>query len=377
MEPKGADSPEGAVDQLFAAVSDLDLEDMIATLDPTEAEALQRYAPLFLDEAQIELDDVGLEWAITDTAYTVTGDGSRRSVAIDSLTFDATIPDEGTVHAEFKDGCVTATGGLDGDVEEISWCIDDTTDSIFEGAGIGDDEAAKRLFEVLDEALADYEPGGVAVHEVDGAWYVSPIRTYFDAFNDLLAALDVDELREIIGAGSDFVESVFEGTIFDNGNLIDESFELPADEAADDVPGEATDEATDEATEDASTLDAYTLCFEEIDAASGVACMNAGIAAGTIDPVFVAPHFRFAECGVAETYWSDIYSLGDADFVAMVEGASPCFLNLIATGQVESWEVASELVAPQCLEGKNWYTTYEEDYNDRFYDCVAKVRESL
>lgn len=371
VEPAGADSPEAALDQLFAAVSSLDLEEMIATLDPSEAEALQRYAPLFLDDAQSELDDAGIEWSISDTAYTVTGDGSRRSVAVDALTFDATIADLGTVHAELADGCVTATADLDGESEEVTWCTDDATDSMFEGMGIGDDEAAKRLFEVLDEALADYEPGGVAVHEVDGAWYVSPIRSYFDIFNDLLGALDADELRDIVDAGSDFFDSLVD----DFGDPFSESLDLPLDESTDDTDVEFPDAGGDPM--DDGSMDAYSACFSELDAAAGVACLNAGVAAGTIDPMFVQPHFRFAECGVAEAYWSDIYSMSDAEFVALVEGASPCFLDLVASGQVEAWEVASELLAPQCLEGKNWYTTYEEDYNDRFYECTSKVRDSL
>jgi hypothetical protein len=359
VEPAGADSPEGALDQLFDAVSTLDLEGMIATLDPSEAEAMQRYAPLFLDEAQSELDDAGIDWSISDTAYTVTGEGSRRSVAVDALTFDATIADLGTIRAELADGCVTATADLDGQTEEVSWCTDDATDSVFEGMGIGDDEAAIRLFEVLDEAFADYEPGGVAVHEVDGAWYVSPIRSYFDIFNDLLGALDADELRDIVDAGSDFVDSLVD----DFGDPFSDSLDLPMD------PG-------DDSSGDAS-MDAYSACFGELDAAAGVACLNAGVAAGTIDPAFVSPHFRFTECGVAEAYWSDIYSMSDAEFVALVEAASPCFLDIVASGRAEAWEVASELLAPQCLEGKNWYTTYEEDYNDRFYECTAKVRDSL
>ena len=38
-------------------VDDLDLEALIASLNPNEAEALQRYAPMFIDEAQAGLDE--------------------------------------------------------------------------------------------------------------------------------------------------------------------------------------------------------------------------------------------------------------------------------------------------------------------------------
>ncbi len=373
VEAKGASSPEGAVQQMVDAVSDIDLEGMIATLDPTEAEALQRYAPMFLSDAQAELDDVGIDWAITDTTFTVSGDGSRRTVAIDTLTFDATVPDIGTVRAELKDGCVKATGELDGETQEFSACQGDAAGSVFDGFGFGDDAAAQKMFDVAEEALADYEGAGIAVHEVDGEWYVSPLRSGFDAYNGLLGALDADELRDIIAAGRDFAESV-DGTILDGGDGFELPDELPIELPVDD----GTASGTTVPTEDDADFDAYSACFQETDAAAGVACLNEGVVAGTIDPLFVSPQFRFPECGIAEAYWnSEIYSLPDADFIALVEAASPCFLDLVATGQLEAWEVPTELVAPQCLEGKNWYATNEDDYNTRVFDCAAAVSSAL
>ncbi len=79
VTPAGGDSPEAAMDVLLDAVEDLDLEAMIAALDPDEAQALQRYAPLFLDDAQAELDasldESPLDVSITDRSYTVDGSG--------------------------------------------------------------------------------------------------------------------------------------------------------------------------------------------------------------------------------------------------------------------------------------------------------------
>ena len=60
VTPDGGDSPEAAMDAILDAVEDLDLEAMIAALDPDEMQALQRYAPLFLDDAQAELDEAGV-----------------------------------------------------------------------------------------------------------------------------------------------------------------------------------------------------------------------------------------------------------------------------------------------------------------------------
>ncbi len=378
VEAKGASTPEGAVQQMIDAVSDLDLEVIIATLDPSEAEALQRYAPVFLNEAQAQLDDVGLDWAITDTTFTVSGDGSRRSVAIDTLVFDATVPDIGTVRAELKDGCLKATAEFDGEIQEFSACRGDAAGSVFGGFGFGDDgfgddAAGQKMFDVAEEAFADYEGAGISVHEVDGEWYVSPLRSGFDAYNGLLGALDADELRDIIAAARDFTESL-DGNILDGGDGFELPDELPIELPIDD--GTATGSTV--ATEDDAEFDAYSTCVQEVDAAAGVACLNAGVVAGTIDPLFVSPQFRFPECGVAEAYWdSEVYSLPDAEFIALVEAASPCFLDLVATGQLEAWEVPTELVAPQCLEGKNWYATNEEDYNTRVFDCAAAVTSAL
>ncbi len=60
----GADTPDGAVQAIFDAVDDLDLEALIAALNPNEAEALQRYAPMFIDEAQRALDDLDAKVAV-------------------------------------------------------------------------------------------------------------------------------------------------------------------------------------------------------------------------------------------------------------------------------------------------------------------------
>ena len=81
VEPAGADTPEGALDSMLTAIGDLDLERMIALLNPNEAQALQRYAPLFLDDAQGALDDVGVEIKVSGGEYDVTGGGDTRQVA--------------------------------------------------------------------------------------------------------------------------------------------------------------------------------------------------------------------------------------------------------------------------------------------------------
>ena len=48
------------------------------------------------------------------------------------------------------------------------------------------------------------------------------------------------------------------------------------------------------------------------------------------------------------------------------------------SGAVESWNVPSELLAPECLEGRNWYTVSDDsDYTTRFFDCTAEALADL
>jgi hypothetical protein len=376
IAPAGADSPEGAVDALLGHVSDLDLEGVIADLDPTELAALQRYAPLFLDDAQDATDDAGIEWGVHNVSYSVEGSGDRRSIGIDHLEFRATdgvdlgSGDEASVVYDL--GCFDITLGGDtqhacpGDLASLNEAIDDLGDG-------EDTEALRDLADVYERAFADYDPTGIAVHEVDGRWFVSPLRSMADSVDAVLSALDADELSDLIDAA----RTAFENTIgsIDLGDPLDGLDVGGLDVGGLDVGG--LDDGTDgTATDDG--FDALTVCYAAADAAAGVQCFQDGIADGTIDPTFVSVPIRHPECGVAETYWGGLFGLSDEEFVTLITDASPCFLQLIASGEISSWEVPDELLAPECVEGRNWYTAFDdEEYNTRVFECAAKVRGSL
>ena len=110
---------------IFDAVDDLDLRGLIASLNPNEAEALQRYAPMFLGGAQDSLDDLDAKIDFSDTAFTVTGDGDRRTVSVDTST-SRPRPTAEDVSIESKDGCMVITSG-------------DTTTDTCQAAGTVDD----------------------------------------------------------------------------------------------------------------------------------------------------------------------------------------------------------------------------------------------
>ncbi|HEY5422473.1 MAG TPA: hypothetical protein VIK05_03320, partial [Ilumatobacteraceae bacterium] len=90
----GSETPEDAVRTMFDAITDLDLEGLIGALNPNEAEALQRYAPMFLDDASISIDEVDPGIQISDMKFSVSGSGDRRSVTVDAATIKAGTGDD-------------------------------------------------------------------------------------------------------------------------------------------------------------------------------------------------------------------------------------------------------------------------------------------
>ena len=365
----GADSPEAAMTSLLQAVSDQDLGAALGMLDPEEFEALQRYAPLFLDEAQQEIDAVGLQWSISDVSVIATGSGDRRSVEVPALTFRAEV-DGSSAEVRFADGCYTAI--VDG--ETMDGCSGDASgagsalDSL---GGDGLDPSVATFANEVDAAFGDLVASGIAVHEVGGRWYVSPMRTGFDGMNSVLAALDRGEISSIASSFGD-VMSWLVGGLDDGLGLgafgdvagldpfgIDEQIDF----------GDMTGDMTGDTGMAEGGLDALNACYG-LGASDGPQCIVDGIAAGTIDPTFAPVTAAHPECGVAAVYWSDMYSLSDADFTAMITAASPCFLDLVARGEVDAFVVPSELLAPQCAQGLNIYTATSDQANS-FYECAA------
>lgn len=357
---EGADSPEGAVDAMLEAVSDLDIERMIALLDPAEAEALQRYAPLFVEEAQAGLEAAGLTWSITDTAYTVSdrGSGSQQFVFIDSVSFSGSY--QGIELSMIAaDGCATFV--MDG--QDLEFCPGSEAESSefmdawfdlfgLDATGLEPSPAVTDLVETVAEAFADAEPSGIAVHEVNGAWYVSPIGWFMASLDSGLDALDRRELGDVV----DGYRTVFEEML----------------QAIEDAESAFEDEFDDEF--DYTALDK---CYEEVEASAGVACALEGLAAGTIDPVLVDAPVRFPECGGAQEYWTGLWDMSDEDYIALVERVSPCLLALVESGAVEVWELPMEIIAPECTEGRNWYSSTDDEYDTRFSDCAWARADEL
>jgi hypothetical protein len=195
VTPIGGDSPEDAFDAFLDGVEGLDLEIVIATLNPDEFQALQRYAPTFLADAQDELDravtDAGVSVSIADPECSVTGSGDTRSLTIDSFRVDVTAEGE-TVTVEFEDHCWRVSGrGEELDSCELAEAVP-TLDEMY------DDSAPIRDFlTTVEESFSEYENPGFIIKQVDGQWYVSPFATGSEQVLAVLCALDREELDTI------------------------------------------------------------------------------------------------------------------------------------------------------------------------------------
>jgi len=391
----GADSPEAAFDLMLDRIEALDVAGMIRDLNPGEAAALQRYAPLFLDDAEAALAEAPpFELAISDRRFHVEGDGEQRTVIIDGLTINASGEDEFTgerhsIEVRLEGGCTHATI----DDEQFDVCAGDTSSIPEVDEFLAESPAIDAFVDSLGRALADIEPIGIEMREYDGAWYVSPTATYTEAMLAVLRALDRQELDELIAlygpAADEFFNQIFGGfgeyeshaeestyDDFSSDGYSSDSLEVPVslpDMTADDSYYQVSDEASGEMSGEASAEAAgWERCYNELGVTEATACFDEYVATGEIDESFIPVALRFPECGYAEASWSgDLYSMSDADFVATVESARPCFLALVAAGTIQEYDLPTEIAHLECFEGRNWYNVFDDaEYDTRYYACL-------
>lgn len=353
----GGDSPEAAVDRLLDAVEQLDLSGIIAVLDPAEAAALQRYAPLFIDDADAELAEVPLEWRIDVRDFRVEGDGGQRTVFVDAI--GVTGEAEGiTFRFAFEGDCVR--GEFDGEsFEECGGATDAELESI-----LADAPAVEAFVASVEEAFADFEPVGIELRERDGAWFVSPLATSSEAMLAVVRALDRSEIDTLVTDGEAAFEEIVDlflgGFGFDDDILDDGLFD-------DDI---LDDGMSDGGMSDGDT--ALNLCYEEPTAAGALACFETAVAAGEIEPFEVPTVLAYPECGLAEIWWEGgLWSASDEEFAAALDVAVPCFGALVDSGELDEWMMPFEVEHADCFEGRNWYNEYDDDaYLARVDACI-------
>jgi hypothetical protein len=160
----GADDAEGAVKEMVQAAINSDAERVIELLPPDEMGALHDAGPALLEEMGSPPPS-GVEVTKLETDVTDAESGGMK-VMLSEIEVVA----EGETYKVKKDGdCYSAEG--EGETQKL--CADDFAAEMG-GTGMSPD---------LQQALTNLASGlmkntGVVATEVDGKWYVSPLRTY-------------------------------------------------------------------------------------------------------------------------------------------------------------------------------------------------------
>lgn len=232
----GGDTPERTITSLIGALEHGDIATSIGMMDPEEMSALYDYAPLFLDEAQTTVDEFlesaradGWVWSVDDVLVSAVTDGNLATVTIDSFEFNATGPHGSTIEVQFSpeqtlvstddgygftyrvevaDGCTTmSTNDEYSGPETQTFC----NDEMFAGLGI------EGLMTGGIGRLGTVQ-GGLVLREVDGRWFVSPVRSGSAALMSMLESLDAESLASTVDGFVELMNDPFgQSEVFSNG----------------------------------------------------------------------------------------------------------------------------------------------------------------
>ena len=377
VSPAGADTPEGALDNMLNAISGLDIEGVIAGLNPNEAEALQRYAPLFIDDAQSALDDANAKVELSGAKYDVTGSGDERQVALTAVTAKVTT-DGQSAELSLKDGCVTGkSGDQTFDTCDAQNGVDQTIDDQLSQLGVDDSTDIKTFIDDAQKAFSDFSMHGVVVNKVDGKWYVSPIGTSFELMLSTLRALDRDEIDTLIEDGKKLVESftsIAGETTSDSGT--DDSNTATTDDSGtsttDDSGTSNTDDSGTSNTDDAgaSNSDWYS-CLNQ-PSAEAAKCIDDGVQSGAFDATLIPAPYLYPDCGLFDYYNSEaLYSDTPEDFFAQISKGASCIVAAAAADGIDLSSNTPEFVKPECFAKVNPYNASgDPDEYQKAFDCA-------
>ena len=247
---------------------------------------------------------------------------------------------------ELRDGCwiVNVPDG-----EETNSCdsADEmpALDDVFE-----DPEAIEDFLADVREAFADYENPGFVVREVDGSWYFSPIATGDRAAARRRPGADPRGDRGAAGAASTT---------------------SPRRSSSSSTRSRRSrrDDGEDDGRPGGGVLDRVRRDGRRRRASRRWSPTARSTATD------VPWYLRYPECGLADLGWNgEYYSLPDDEFAATVDDAAPCFQELVDSGEADELDLPVELLNPECLLGRNWYTATDDDYLKEFEECAFGLK---
>jgi hypothetical protein len=344
IEPVGASSPEEALDNLIQAGAGLDALGALATLNPNEAEAFQRYAPLIADASNELMDAQDVRVDVSNAKYTVSGSGDTRQVGIESINLDISGGGQSAT-VELADGCLRVDTP---DANPINLCsssadLDQDISGYLTDAGFTDTQPFEDLINDTRAAFEGFSDDGVVVKKVDGKWYVSPISTGFEFVLSMMRALDRDEIDTLVNDVSNVIDS-FLGQAF----------------------GSVDDPAADE-TDFSSWFD----CLSETDSTAQQQCIADGVAGGQYSTQDIPAPLLYPECGLFDYYAGyDLYTDSVEDFFATIEPGGQCIIDAAAADSLDLTYLTPEFVKPECFTEVTPYDYANEKYGEAS-DCVS------
>ncbi len=203
IAPVGSGSPEAAVDALIKQATAGNLEGVIAVTSPEEMGVLHDYGKLLIqqsDAGSLSSDVTDLGVTVDNVSWTTSEVTGGTKVSLASLTLTA----EGQTVTLTRDAAANSVTLKVPDQPEVT--LDETTiDSYLTeamGSGSGSGDLDPQLLEIIKREFKQVIGLGVVTVEVDGQWYVSPVRSFSDVFVSLLKGLepgDVDYLISLSG----------------------------------------------------------------------------------------------------------------------------------------------------------------------------------
>lgn len=217
LQATGASTPQGAVQDLFNDVANLDLGGLVADLPPDEMAALDAYAPDWLPKAESAIDAVKNDVSIAfgDLTFTTQSLDAGTLVRVGkgiTLTVNAR-----GVKVSYADGCVTAT--YEGQTRHQCRAQEPLADNkILQMLP----PAVQSIIERISGTAPDV--GFVTVEE-NGSWFVSPVRTLLQGISASLALFQPSDIQTFISSAS-AIKSDLQNYFLQLGN--DMSGQLPS-----------------------------------------------------------------------------------------------------------------------------------------------------
>jgi hypothetical protein len=191
----GQNSPEDAVNTFVEKASQGDLAGVIGVLPPDEMGVLHDYGQVLIDQADAgdlssSAKDLGIDFSnVTWAENDVTG-GKKLSIKSMTVTADGQTV---TIERDTTDGSLSVS--LPG---QPTVTLDENTIDTYLSDAVGTDGLDQQALDIIKREFKQIVGLGLVTVQVDGKWYVSPVRSVSDIFVSLLKGLEPGDIDYLI-----------------------------------------------------------------------------------------------------------------------------------------------------------------------------------